>query len=36
MHSLSRAFNEIAETKAGVFNLVSSYQQCYCEQMQKF
>lgn len=36
LNSLSRAFNELAETKAGIFSFVGSYQECYCEQMQKF
>ena len=36
LNSLSRAFQEIAETKAGISSFVQTYQESYCEQMQQF
>jgi hypothetical protein len=33
LNSLSRAFQEIAETKAGISSFVQTYQESYCEQM---
>lgn len=36
LNSLSQAFTEIAETKAGLTTLASTCQQCLSEQLQKF
>ena len=36
LNSLSRAFQEIYETKTGIFTIVSSFHDCFAEQMDKF
>ena len=36
LNSLSRAFQEIYETKTGIFTIVSSFHDCFAEQMEKF
>ena len=36
LNSLSLAFQEIAETKAGISSFVQTYQESYCQQMQQF
>ena len=36
LNSLSKAFQEIYDTKTGIFSIVSSFHDCYAEQMEKF
>ena len=36
LNSIGQAYSEVAETKQGIFDVVSGYKDVYCEQIQKF
>ena len=36
LNSIGQAYSEVAETKQGIFDVVSRYKDVYCEQIQKF